>query len=108
MPKSGLSTCWPVGRSVFSPVTLLPSGFGYNVETVQLLITIVVAAFDIVVVWFGVWIPMRREVDPKDRRYIWRGLADYARASRLEHETNARLRVQEAERKAQEAANAGR
>jgi hypothetical protein len=87
---------------------LLPAGVGYNVETLQLLITIVVAAFDIVVVWFGVWIPLRRSVARGDLPYLWKGVADYARASHLEAETNSRLRVQEAERKAREAANAGR
>lgn len=87
---------------------LLPKGWGYNVGTLQLLITIVVAAFDIVVVWFGVWIPLRRSVERRDLPYLWRGVADYARASRLEAETNSRLRLQEAERRAQEAQLAGR
>lgn len=96
------------GAAVFHPIELIPAGLGYNVQTLQFLITVIVAAFDIVVVWWGVWIPMRREVDPQDRKYIWRGLADYARASRLEAETNSRIRRQRAEQQAQEAERAGR
>jgi hypothetical protein len=77
---------------------LVPAGFGYNVGTLQFLITIAVAAFDIVVVWFGVWIPLHRSVAREDRPYLWRGVADYARAGREGAEAQARMRRLEGER----------
>jgi hypothetical protein len=77
---------------------LLPSGFGYNVSTVQLLITIAIATFDVIVVWFGVWIPMRRSVARGDRPFIWRGLAEYAAAARKGHEAELARAKREEER----------
>jgi hypothetical protein len=64
----------------------------------QFSITFAVATFDIWIVWFGVWIPMRREIAPADRKYVWRGVAEYARAAREGAEAQARLRRQEEQR----------
>ncbi len=71
---------------------LVPSGIGYNAETIQLLVTLAVATFDIVVVWFGVWIPLRRSVAPEDRPFLWTGIAGYAKANREEHDRDVRMR----------------
>lgn len=59
---------------------------------VQLAITVIVASFDIVVVWFGVWIPLRRATPKEDRPYLWKGLADYARQAREGDELERRVR----------------
>ena len=74
------------------PVWLVPGGFGYNVSTLQLLLTIAIGTFDVVVVWFGVWIPMRRAVAPEDRAYLWRGIAGYAKGERERAELERKMR----------------
>ena len=58
---------------------------------IQFSITIAVATFDIIVVWFGVWIPMRRATAPEDRPYLWRGIAGYAKKERELAELQARV-----------------
>jgi hypothetical protein len=70
---------------------LVPDGFAYNVGTLQFLLTVAVASFDIVVVWWGVWIPLRRSVAPEDRAYLWRGIAAYAKGERVRAEDLERL-----------------
>lgn len=64
----------------------------FGLTLAMFLLTVTVATFDIVVVWFGVWIPMRRATAPEDRPYLWTGVAQYARASREQHETEERMR----------------
>jgi hypothetical protein len=59
--------------------------------TVMLAITTCVATFDIIVVWFGVWLPLRKSVRPEDRKFMWRGIAEYARDARLAAEEQARI-----------------
>ena len=64
--------------------------------TAMFCLSCAVATFDIIVVWFGVWIPLRRATAPEDRPYLWMGVAGYARAAREAHEADERMR--EAER----------
>lgn len=61
----------------------------------QFAITVVVATFDIIVVWFGVWIPLRRSVAPEDRPFLFTGIGAYAKASREEKEELEFLRQRE-------------
>lgn len=55
-------------------------------------LSVAVASFDIVVVWFGVWIPLRRATSPEDRPFLWKGIAGYAKAAREQHEFEQRMK----------------
>lgn len=73
---------------------LVPGGFGYNVATLQFLITLGLATFDIYVVWLAIWIPFVRNVKKEDRQYLFRSVGETAHAERLRVEAVERVRNQ--------------
>lgn len=70
----------------------LPSGWGYDVGTVQLLITIFVAAFDIWFVWRVIWIPFVQKVKREDRPYLFATIGEQAKGARIAAETVQKIR----------------
>ena len=104
----GLSTARPVGPAVFPLSWLLPAGVGYNVESLQLLITIVIAGIDLWVIYRVLWKQLIGPVAPEDRPYIGYELRDHAKAAHEGADSDRRLARQEAERRAREAERAGR
>ena len=73
----------------------LPDGVGWNVGSLQLLMTVIAVGVDIGVVFRAVWVPLMRATRPEDRPYIFSGIADFARKARLAAEWEARMKKEE-------------
>jgi hypothetical protein len=64
----------------------LPEGFGYNVGTIQLLLTVIIGGVDLFVIFRLIWFGMLREI-PKSSgmpakeafRYVGRSLGSWAK-----------------------------